>query len=109
MWPVSLFFFALFFKHSTQLKVDMMDALQGAFVFALFFLLGKYFYWIYLNYFKDDLYQEYGKLYHYLVAIIWVYYITSCFYLGASFTFVNKVKIFEARRSPKKKTRGKKS
>ncbi len=98
LWPISLLFFAFFYKYSTQIKVDLFDALQGAFVFAMFFLLGKYFYWIYLTYFKEDLYQEYGKLYHYLVAIIWLYYIVSCFYLGASFTFVNKVDIFEVRK-----------
>lgn len=94
VWPLCIAFLTLFYKYSTRLKVSFQDAFQGALVFAIFFLLGKYFYWIYLTYFKEDLLNEYGEFYNYMILVIWLYYIVCSFYLGASFTFVSKVKVF---------------
>ncbi len=94
VWPFTIFFLTFFYKFSTQIKVTFNEAFMGALVFMLFFILGKYFYWIYLTYFKEDLLREYGKFYNYMILVIWLYYIVCSFYLGASFTFVGKVKVF---------------
>ena len=94
VWPFSILFFALFYKLTAQIKVDFKDALWGGLIFSLCFLIGKSSYWIYLKYFKDDLYNDYGNFYNFMVGMIWIYFLVCSFYLGASFTYVSKVKVF---------------
>lgn len=100
--PITILTFGLVYKFSAQIKVSYKDALCGAAVFIMCFFIGKSTYWIYLRYFKEDLVQDYGSLYNLLVAMIWVYYIICSFYLGACYTYVPKIKIFD---KPKKKRR----
>ncbi|WP_034730840.1 YihY/virulence factor BrkB family protein [Bacteriovorax sp. Seq25_V] len=94
VWPFAILFFGLFYKFSAQIEVSLKDALWGGCVFTLLFFLGKSSYWLYLKYFKDDLYRDYGNFYNFMVAMLWVYFIVCSFYIGASFTYVNKVKVF---------------
>lgn len=94
VWPFSIIFFGLFYKFSAQIKVSTKDAMLGGFVFTCCFLLGKSSYWIYLKYFKDDLYADYGNFYNFMVGMIWIYFLVCSFYFGASFTYVSKVKVF---------------
>lgn len=94
VWPVAILFFGLFYKYSSQVEVSFKDSMLGGLVFAILFFLGKSSYWIYLKYFKDDLYKDYGNFYNFMVVMIWVYFIVCSFYIGASFTYVSKVKVF---------------
>ncbi|AYF45548.1 MULTISPECIES: YihY/virulence factor BrkB family protein [Halobacteriovorax] len=92
--PFTILTFGLVYKFSTQIKVSYKDALCGAAVFMMCFFAGKSTYWIYLRYFKEDLIQDYGSFYNLLVAMIWIYFIICSFYLGACYTYVPKIKIF---------------
>jgi membrane protein len=94
LWPLSIITFGLFYKYSAQIEVRMKDALLGGFVFTLCFLIGKSGYWVYLKYFKEELQHDYGNFYNFMVAMIWIYFIICSFYIGASFTYVSKVKVF---------------
>lgn len=93
--PFTIGTFALVYKVSAQIKVTFKDALCGACVFLICFFIGKSTYWIYLKYFKEDLISDYGSFYNLLVAMIWLYFIVCSFYLGACYTYVPKVKIFQ--------------
>jgi membrane protein len=103
VWPLAIIFFGMFYKFSAQIKVSTKDALLGGFVFTLCFFLGKSSYWIYLKYFKDDLYRDYGNFYNFMVGMIWIYFIVCSFYFGASFTYVSQVKVFGKGGGRKKK------
>ncbi len=100
--PFTIITFALVYKLSTQIKVTYKDALCGAAVFVLCFFVGKSTYWVYLRYFQEDLMNDYGSFYNLLVAMIWVYYIICSFYLGACYTYVPNVKLFQARKRGKR-------
>lgn len=94
VWPIAVVFFAVFYKVTAQVDITIKDALWGGFVFIILFFLGRSSYWIYLNYFKDDLYKDYGNFYNFMVAMLWIYFIVCSFYIGASFSYVQKVKLF---------------
>ncbi|MGI4993901.1 YihY/virulence factor BrkB family protein [Halobacteriovorax sp. GFR7] len=100
--PFTITTFALVYKVSAQIKVSYKDALCGACVFVMCFFIGKSTYWVYLKYFKDDLVSDYGSFYNLLVAMIWVYYIICSFYLGACYTYVPKIKIFNGKKRGKR-------
>ena len=81
---ISLIFFSLFYKWITPVKIRLADAILGATSFVAMFVIGKTFYWVYLHYAKADLVQKFGNFYTLIVAVIWIYYLVSSFYLGIS-------------------------
>jgi membrane protein len=81
---ISLIFFTLFYKLITPVKVRLADAILGAFSFVFLFIAGKTFYWIYLHYAKMELVEKFGNFYTLIVAVLWIYYLVSSFFIGAS-------------------------
>ncbi|ATH08200.1 hypothetical protein BIY24_09630 [Halobacteriovorax marinus] len=90
---LSLLFFSLFYKYCPSIKVATKDAFRGGATFVLCFLIGRSTYWIYVKYFKDDLVADYGQFTNFMIALIWIYFLMSCFYYGASVAYAGKEKI----------------
>lgn len=83
--------FALIFKFVPDVKVEWRDVWVGGAVTALLFTLGKSLLGLYLG--KAAVGSAYGAAGSVVALVVWVYYATQIFLLGAEFTQV------QARRS----------
>ncbi len=93
---LSVGFFAVFYKIAPSRSISFKDSLWGAGAFVGCFICGKSFYWIYIRYAKDGLSSNFGDFYTMIVAAVWVYYLLSSFFYGASVAYMNKpLKIIE--------------
>ena len=81
---VSLVFFSGFYMWITPVKIRFKDAVMGAVCFVALFVIGKTFYWVYLHYTKSEMISNFGNFYTIIVAVVWVYYLVSSFFIGAS-------------------------
>lgn len=78
--------FAVIFKILPDAIISWRDALVGAAMTALLFLLGKFLIGIYLG--KADLGVTYGTAASIVIILTWVYYSALILYFGAEFTKV---------------------
>ncbi|MBD0283978.1 MAG: YihY/virulence factor BrkB family protein [Flavisolibacter sp.] len=76
--------FAVIFKILPDAIISWKDALIGATVTALLFLLGKFLIGYYLNQSKFDI--TFGAAASIVVILSWIYYSASILYFGAEFT-----------------------
>jgi membrane protein len=81
---VMTFLFGLTFKVLPSQRPAWRDVLLGAFITALFFSAGKYLIGLYIG--KSAIASDFGAAGTVVVVIVWVYYSSQTFFLGAEFT-----------------------
>lgn len=83
---ISIVIFAAIFKVLPDAKIRWPNVWVGATVTAILFVTGKYILNIYLRY--DPLADSYGAASSMILILVWVYYTSIIFLLGAEFTQV---------------------
>jgi membrane protein len=78
--------FAIIFKVLPDAIMRWKDALVGAFVTSILFMLGRFIIGLYLGQSKVNL--TYGAASAVVIILLWVYYASFILYLGAEFTKV---------------------
>lgn len=86
IWVVMTVLFAIIFKVLPDGKVANKDALMGAGVTALLFMVGKYLIGFYLG--QSNISDVYGAAGSIVILLTWVYYSSMILFLGAEFTKV---------------------
>ena len=76
--------FALTFKILPSRRPEFRDVVLGAFITALLFSIGKYLIGLYIG--KSAVASDFGAAGTVVVVIVWVYYSSQIFFLGAEFT-----------------------
>jgi len=80
----TIFLFATIFKMLPDIKLSWSDALVGATVTTLLFLLGRFLITKYLG--AGNIGSTYGAAGTFVVFLIWIYYNSMTVFLGAEFT-----------------------
>ncbi len=83
---VLVLLFALIYKVLPDVRIDWKDVWIGAAVTALLFTAGKYLISLYLA--KSSVASSFGAAGALILILVWVYYSTTIFLLGAEFTKV---------------------
>ena len=83
---VLILLFALIFKVLPDVKIGWEDVWIGATVTALLFSVGKYLISLYLG--RSSIASSFGAAGALILVLVWVYYSTTIFLLGAEFTKV---------------------
>jgi membrane protein len=78
--------FAVLFKYLPDVRVKWKDVLLGAAVTAVLFTIGKFLIGVYLG--QASFGSTYGAAGSLVVVLVWVYYSSQIFFLGAEFTQV---------------------
>ena len=98
--------FALIYKMIPRVEVSWHDVWVGAAVTAVLFTIGKVAIGLYLG--KSDVTSSFGSAGSMVVLMIWVYYASQIFLLGAEFTRIYAEK-FGSRRAVAKERRSSQS
>jgi len=83
---ISVVIFATIFKVLPDAKIKWRNVWVGAFVTAILFVIGKYVLNVYFQH--DPLADTYGAAGSMVLILVWVYYASVIFLLGAEFTQV---------------------
>lgn len=83
---VIAFLFAMIFKYVPDVVIKWRDALPGAFVTALLFVIGKELIGLYLG--RSSVSSAYGAAGALILVLLWVYYVSQIFFFGVEFTQV---------------------
>ena len=78
--------FALIYKYLPRAEIAWHDVWIGAAVTALLFAVGKFLIGLYIG--RSGIASAYGAAGSFVVLLVWVYYSTQIFLLGAEFTWV---------------------
>jgi membrane protein len=78
--------FALIYKLMPRAKIEWHDVLVGAAVTAVLFTIGKFLIGLYIG--RSAVASSFGAAGSLAVVMVWVYYSTQIFLLGAEFTWV---------------------
>jgi membrane protein len=78
--------FAMIFKYIPDVEIKWRDVWSGAVVTAILFTIGKFALGLYLG--KAAVGSAYGAAGSVIALVVWVYYATQIFLLGAEFTQV---------------------
>jgi membrane protein len=78
--------FTMLYKVLPDVEIGLEEAVIGAVVTALFFMLGKYLIELYLGY--NSAASVYGAAASLVILLMWIYYSAQIFYFGAEFTKV---------------------
>jgi membrane protein len=81
---VMTFLFSLTFKILPSQRPAFRDVVLGAFLTAVLFSIGKYLIGLYIG--KSAIASDFGAAGTVVVVIVWVYYSSQIFFLGAEFT-----------------------
>lgn len=98
------FLFAIIFKVLPDVKIRWRDVWLGAAITALLFSIGKTLIGIYLG--QSAFSSTYGAAGSLMVLLVWIYYSTQIFFIGAEFTQVytrylgRQIVIKKGRRKP---------
>jgi membrane protein len=76
--------FAMIYKILPARRIPWGDVAFGAFVTAVLFTIGKYLIGLYIG--RSAVASDFGAAGTVVVAIVWVYYSSQIFFLGAEFT-----------------------
>lgn len=79
--------FTFYFKFITEKNIRWSDGVMGAITTIVCFTVAKSFYWIYVHYMKAELQQSFGNFYTMIVAVLYIYFMISSFFYGASVAF----------------------
>ncbi len=107
---ITTLLFAIIFRVLPDVVIRWKDALLGAFVTSILFLLGRFAIGFYLGHSTVNL--TYGTASAVVVILLWVYYASVILYIGAEFTKVytytfgggmepNETAVFIIKREPK--------
>ena len=77
--------FAMIYKLMPRVRIDWRDVWVGAAVTALLFTIGKFLIGLYIG--KTGVASGYGAAGSLVILLLWVYYSTQVFLLGAEFTW----------------------
>jgi hypothetical protein len=77
--------FAMIYKVLPNVKIDWSDVWIGAAITALLFEVGKVLIGLYIG--KSSVAASFGAAGPFVVLMLWIYYSTQIFLLGAEFTF----------------------
>ena len=77
--------FAMIYKVLPNAKIDWADVWIGAAITALLFEVGKFLIGLYIG--KSSVASSFGSAGPFVVLMLWIYYSTQIFLLGAEFTF----------------------
>ncbi len=83
----SLLFLMYIYKWMFRKKIKNVDAFCGSITFVFIFIAGKWLYFYYLLYAKANLARNYGDFYTLIVAMLWIYFLTNSFFLGACISY----------------------
>lgn len=86
LYLLSALIFALILKYVPERSVTWSDVGVGALVTALLFSIGRYLINLYLGY--STVATAYGAAGSLAIVLVWIYYSTQIFFLGAEFTQV---------------------
>jgi membrane protein len=78
--------FALIYKFLPRVEIAWRDVWIGAVVTALLFAVGKFLIGLYIG--RSSIASGFGAAGSFVVLLVWVYYSTQIFLLGAEFTWV---------------------
>jgi membrane protein len=78
--------FALIYKFLPRAEIAWRDVWVGAGVTALLFAIGKFLIGLYIG--RSGIASGFGAAGSFVVLLVWVYYSTQIFLLGAEFTWV---------------------
>ncbi len=67
-------------------KVHWLNALKGSLLFVIFFILGRACYQGYALYFKKVNEGMYGPFFTFLLAVVWIYFLSRIFLFAAQYT-----------------------
>jgi membrane protein len=95
----TIFLFAIIFKMLPDIKIAWSDALIGATVTTILFLLGRYMISLYLG--AGNLGSTYGAAGTFVIVLIWIYYNSLTVFLGAEFTHQYTITFGHGVRVPK--------
>lgn len=90
LFSVATFLFAVIYKVLPDARISWRDALTGASVTGLFFLIGKFVIGYYIGSSKSI--NTYGAAASIIILLSWVYYSALILYFGAEFTKVYAMK-----------------
>jgi len=80
------FIFALIYKYLPDVKIAWRDVWTGAFITAILITIGKYLIALYLG--RSSVSNAYGAVGSLAILLLWIYYSSQIFFLGAEFTQV---------------------
>ncbi|MBD0334728.1 MAG: YihY/virulence factor BrkB family protein [Cyanobacteria bacterium Co-bin13] len=78
--------FALMYTILPDVEIRWKDTLVGALITALLFLVGQFFFGIFLN--MANVGSAYGVAGSFLIVITWIFYAANILFIGAAFTKV---------------------
>ena len=84
---VTTVLFAMIYKVLPNVKIDWEDVWIGAAITALLFEIGKVLIGLYIG--KSSVASSFGAAGPFVVLMLWIYYSTQIFLLGAEFTFAH--------------------
>ncbi len=79
VWLYFSFLYRWFWAEKISIKVAMI----GAVVFVLSFFIGKFGFYFYVFYLRNNYIDNYGDYYTFLLALIWLFFVLSFFFYGA--------------------------
>jgi len=79
--------FAMIYKVLPNVKIDWENVWLGAAITALLFEVGKFLIGLYIG--KSSVVASFGAAGPFVVVMLWIYYSTQIFLLGAEFTFAH--------------------
>jgi membrane protein len=85
-YAITMGLFALIYKFLPRAEIAWRDVWIGAAVTALLFAVGKFLIGLYIG--RSGIASGFGAAGSFVVLLVWVYYSTQIFLLGAEFTWV---------------------
>jgi membrane protein len=85
-FAITMGLFALIYKFLPRAEIAWRDVWIGAAVTALLFAIGKFLIGLYIG--RSGIASGFGAAGSFVVLLVWVYYSTQIFLLGAEFTWV---------------------
>jgi membrane protein len=89
---VILSYFTMLYRWLFYFKITLKESMVAALAFSVSMFIGKYLFWIYLNFVRNGLIRNYGDLYTSVVGIIWLLYLMAFFFYGVCVCSVYKTK-----------------
>lgn len=79
--------FAMIYKVLPNVEIEWRDVWVGSAITALLFALGKFLIGLYIG--KSDVASSFGAAGPFVVIMLWIFYSTQIFLLGAEFTYLH--------------------
>lgn len=87
---ILLVYFTALYRWLFSWKIKMHEAFVAAMAFSFSIFIGKYIFWIYIYYVRNNLMRNYGDLYTSVMGVIWLFYLMCFFFYGACVCHIYK-------------------